>query len=466
MFIGRKTELEKLEMLYRKKGFQFIIMYGRRRVGKTTLMLEFCKGKPSIFFVAEEYNDKIALQKFSEKIFEFFKINDFMSAFESWEKAFLFLAKQAENRRLVVVLDEFPYIVSANKSIPSILQNLIDHHLIGSELFLLVCGSSLSFMEKEVLSYKSPLYGRRTSQFSIEPFGFYDSIKFFKSYSAEDKVKAYSIAGGIPQYLLKLDENVGIKENIIMNFLDKTSYLHEEPKNLLKQELREPALYNSIIEAIAKGASKLNEISAKIGEDNDKCAKYIKTLLELKIIEKETPIVNPAKRSVYKIKDNLFRFWYRFVFPNTELIEQGMYEYLYETHIKKELNHYIAPIFEEICIEFLAKMNKKMALPFVFDKIGRWWGNNPLKKQEEEIDIIAYSGDKAIFGECKWTNELMDNRIVDGLMEKSAIFNSFKEKYYCFFSKSGFCDEVVARAKANDNIKLYSLDDIADDSPF
>lgn len=435
-------------------------MYGRRRVGKTTLIIEFCKNKPSIFFVAEEYNDKIALQKFSEKIFEFFKIQDFMSPFESWEKAFLFLAKQASERRIVVVLDEFPYIVSANKSIPSILQNLIDHHLNNSQLFLIICGSSLSFMEKEILSYKSPLYGRRTSQFSIEPFGFYDSIKFFKSYSAQDKVKAYSIAGGIPQYLLKLDENLSIKENIILNFLDKTSYLHEEPKNLLKQELREPALYNSIIEAIAKGASKLNDISTKIGEDNDKCAKYIRTLIELKVIEKETPIIfNNSKKSIYKIKDNLFRFWYRFVFPNIELIEQGMYEYLYEALIKKEIDHYIGPIFEEICIEFLTKKNKKMDLPFVFNKIGRWWGNNPVKKQQEEIDIIAFSGDKAIFGECKWRNEPLSIQVINELIEKSAIFN-FKEKYYFFFSKSGFYDEVIAKTRSNDIIKLYTLEEI------
>lgn len=458
MFIGREYELSELNKLYNQDKFQFVVIYGRRRVGKTTLINEFCKDKPNIFFVAEEYNDKIALENFSDKILTYFDLKDYMRSFESYEKAFSFLGKQAEKKRLVVVIDEFPYIVSSNKSVPSILQNVIDHKLINTKLFLIICGSSLSFMEKEVLSYKSPLYGRRTAQFKIEPFDYFDSKKFFNNFNAEDKIKAYSILGGIPQYLLKFDDSKSMKENVIENLLNKYSYLYEEPKNLLKQELREPSLYNSIIEAIALGCSKLNEISTKIGESTDKCAKYISTLIELDIVKKELPCSekNQKRKTIYSLKDNLFKFWYRFVFTNYSLIEQGLVEYVYDNKIEPYFNDYISSVFEEICIQHLKNLNKDMKLPFVFEEIGRWWGNNPLKKREEEIDILAVNKDSAIFGECKWRNEPLNMAVVNSLIEKSSILD-YKNKYYALFSKSGFSEDAIRFARESDNLFLFDL---------
>lgn len=458
MFIGRDYELNQLNKLYREDKFQFIVIYGRRRVGKTTLINEFCKDKPNIFFVAEEYNDKIALENFSDKILTFFNMKEYMGSFESWEKAFSFLGKQAEKERLIVVIDEFPYIVNANKSIPSIMQNVIDYKLINSKLFLIVCGSSLSFMEKEVLSYKSPLYGRRTAQFVIEPFDFFDSKKFYNRYDIEDNIKAYSILGGIPQYLKKFSDEKSIRENIIENVLNKSSYIYEEPKNLLKQELREPALYNSIIEAIANGASKLNEIATKVGEDTDKCSKYINTLIELRIVQKEAPAGEDkvVRKSIYSLRDNLFRFYYRFVFSNLSLIEQGLVEYVYDNKIEPYFNEYLSGVFEDICIQYMKYLNKKMKLPFVFECIGRWWGNNPVKKREEEIDILACNKDSAIFCECKWRNEPLNMATVNMLIEKSSILN-YRNKYYVFFSKSGFSEDVVRFAKNVESIFLFDL---------
>lgn len=461
MFIGREYELENLNKLYKKNEFQFIVMYGRRRVGKTTLISKFCKDKPAIFYVAEEYNDKMALQSFSDKILEYFDMKDFITTFETWEKAFMFLAKQSKDKQFVVVIDEFPYIANANKTIPSMLQNMIDHHLKETKLFFIICGSSMSFFEKEVLSYKSPLYGRRTAQFKIDSFDFYDSSKFFTDYSIEEKVKAYGILGGIPQYLLKFNSKVTIEENIKEEILNRTAYLHEEPKNLLKQELREPATYNSIIEAISKGATKINEISTKTGEPSDKCGKYIKTLLELRIVSKETPIgeKESTRKSIYKIEDNLFRFWYRYVFDNVTLIEQEMVDYVYNKKIEPDINAYLGFIFEDICVQFLKKKNRSMELPFVFENIGRWWGNNPIKKRQEEIDILATSKENAIFGECKWKNEVIDINVINSLMEKSSLLN-YKNKYYVFFSKSGYSNGVIEYAKNNDNVMLYDLDTI------
>ncbi|AEM79357.1 AAA family ATPase [Thermoanaerobacter wiegelii] len=455
MFIGREYELETLNRLYNEDKFHFIVMYGRRRVGKTTLLTEFCKDKPSIFFVAEEYNDKIALESFSDKILSYFGLGGLVSRFESWEKAFLFLAQQAKDKRLVVVIDEFPYIVNSNKSIPSLLQNLIDHHLKDTKLFLIICGSSVSFIEKEILSYKSPLYGRRTAQLIVEPFNFFESRKFFPNYDFENQVIAYGVLGGIPQYLNNFDSTKDVYENIKTKILDKASYLYEEPKLLLRQEVREPSLYNSIIEAIASGSSKLNEISTKVGVDTDKCSKYISTLIDLKILEKITPVElkDKSRKSIYKIKDNFFRFWYRFVFTNKALIEQGLIDEVLENKIKPFMNEFIGEVYEEICIDYLKILNKNKKLPFIFEKIGKWWGNNPYKKREEEIDIVALDKNNIMFGECKWQNRKVDMGVLKGLIEKSALFN-YQNKYYILFSKSGFTDDVINFAKNNSNVFL------------
>lgn len=461
MFIGREYELGNLNKLYDRKEFQMVVLYGRRRVGKTTLISEFCKNKPTIFYVAEEHNDKMALQNFSEKILEYFHMKDFISTFESWEKAFLFIAKECRDKQLILVIDEFPYVANSNKTIPSLLQNMIDHNLKDTKLFLILCGSSMSFMEKEVLSYKSPLYGRRTAQFKIEAFDFYDSSKFFRRYNFEQRVNAYGILGGIPQYLLKFKDTNSMDENIMGEILNKTSYLYEEPKNLLKQELREPATYVSIIEAIAKGYTKLNEISTKTGESSDKCAKYLSSLIELKIVKKETPAGDKEsnRKSLYCLEDNLFRFWYRFLPDNITLIEQQMTEYAYDKNIKPYMNEYLGEIFEDICIQFLLRMNKKFKLPFVFQSIGRWWGNNPLKKRQEEIDILALDKENALFGECKWRNEKLDMDVIKSLIGKSLILN-YGNKFYAFFSKSGFTEAAKNYAKNNNNIFLYDIGDM------
>lgn len=460
-FVGREYELNVLEKLYNEDAFQFVVMYGRRRVGKTRLLSEFCKGKNAIFFVAEEYNDKMALEKFSRKILEYFHMDEWIQKFDSWEKAFLFLNQKAEKEPLILVIDEFPYIVSANPSIPSLMQNLIDHQLKTSKLFIVVCGSSMSFMEKEVLSYKSPLYGRRTAQMKIEPFDFFDSIKFFPNYSLEDKVTAYGIVGGIPQYLLKFKDVFSIEENIKNQILNKSSYLFEEPATLLKQELREPALYNSIIEAIATGSSRLNEIATKVGEDSSKSSNYIKSLIELEILEKQIPIGEKenSKKTTYSIKDPLFRFWYRFIFTNIGLIEQEMIDYVYEKKILFELNDFLGSTFERICVDFLKHKNKRMELPFIFERIGQWWGHNPIMKREEEIDILAISKDNALLGECKWRNQLLDMRVINSLLEKSQAL-SYKNKHYIFFSKSGFTDDVINFAKYNEKIILVDFKEI------
>lgn len=462
MFFGREKELEKLNELYKIEGFQFVVMYGRRRVGKTTLLSEFVKDKTHLFFVAEEYSKERALTDFSQQIYKLLELEG-LPPFLGWKEAFEFLIQKVDTKRVVLIMDEYPYLVGADKSISSILQNLIDHKLLKTDLFIVICGSSMSFMEKNVLSYKSPLYGRKTAEMKIEPFDFYESCNFVSAYNAVDKVISYGVLGGIPQYLKYFTDKKDIKENVLNVVLNKGSVLYEEPKNILKQELREPMVYNTIIEAIATGASKMNEIVTKTKMDSDKCARYLGSLINLRIVEKERPIGESADRkSIYKLSDNLFKFWYRFVFHNISLTEQGESEFLYESIIKPDLSEYVGRnVFEDICRQYLWKRNNKRSLPFVFINIGRWWGNNPKANRQEEIDIVAVNKNEAIFCECKWKNEQTGMDVYSGLVEKSKLLSAYSPVKYIIFSKSGFTGTLIQNANNDNKIELVDLDGLS-----
>jgi hypothetical protein len=461
VFVGRKRELEKLNRLWEKGGFQMIVVYGRRRVGKTTLLKRFSEGKNCIFFVCDEVNEKVMLDNFSKTVLEHFEMNDTIAPFESWENLFKFLGEKAKEEHLLLVIDEFPYMADASPEIPSLLQRMIDHEFNDSKLFIALCGSSIGFMEKEVLGSKSPLFGRRTAQFKIEPFSYLEASDFFPTLGFEEKIITYGILGGVPQYLLKWDEYLSIEENIMNNFLDTSAYLYAEPRLILRQELREPALYNSIIEAIASGASKLNEIANKIGQRNDKTSKYIKTLMELEIIDREVPVTEKgsSRKSLYSLRDEMFRFWYNFIFPESTLIETGMGDYLLNKRIMPELSDYIGKTFEKVCADFVKRKNANGEFKVRFRKIGRWWGNNPHKKKQEEIDIVGLNDEVMLFGECKWRNQKVGTAELNKLIEKSGMFNA-REKMYILFSKSGFSKELYDMSKNDGSLTLFSLEEL------
>lgn len=459
MFLGREKELIKLNNLYNSNGFQFVVMYGRRRVGKTTLLSEFAKNKPHLFYVAEEYSKDRALIDFSNQIYKLFDLEG-LPPFNGWNEAFEFITKKAYQRRLIIIIDEYPYLVGADKSISSILQNTIDHKFLKTNIFIIICGSSMSFMEKDVLSYKSPLYGRKTSELKIEPFNFFESCKFVPNYCNIDKIKTYAVLGGIPHYLRYFDDMKSVRDNILNVILSKGSVLYEEPKNILKQELREPMIYNTIIESIATGSSKMNEIVTKTKMESDKCSRYLNSLIELRIIEKEHPVgENKSRKTIYKLSDNLFKFWYRFVFHNIGLAEQDESEFLYDSIINIDWSDYIGQnIFEDICKQYLWNLNKERKLPFVFVNIGRWWGNNPKQKKQEEIDIVATNNSKAIFCECKWRNEKTGVEVLENLKNKSLLLTKYKPIRYFLFSKSGFTGTLIEKSKNTTELELISID--------
>ncbi len=460
MFIGRERELDTLNRLYASNKFEFTVIYGRRRVGKTALINQFIRDKNAIYFMGVESNARQNLENFSRSILEYRTGIETESAFLSFQAALEYVFRLSEKERLILAIDEYPYVARSDKSLASTLQLLIDKYKDNSKLMLILCGSSMSYMEDHVLAYKAPLYGRRTAQMKILPFDFAETCRYFKNFSDADKALIYGIAGGTPQYLLQMNDNLSIEDNIKNTFLNPSSALFEEPENLLKQEVREPALYNAIITAIANGSTRLSEISGKVGEDTNVCSTYVKNLAALGIIRKETPYGEKASRkTIYVIEDNLFRFWYRFVPENNSIIARGAADLAYK-RIAPFLSDYMGKVFEEICKQYLWKLLLAGKCPVQFSSLGRWWGNDPKIKQQTEIDILAEQDKNiALFGECKWTNEKVDLGVLETLVKRSELF-PYQHKYFYLFAKSGFTKGCMDRAKEMGNAALVRYEDM------
>ena len=460
MFIGRENELNALERLYRSDKFEFAVIYGRRRVGKTALINHFIDGKKAIYFMGVESNEKQNLENLSKSIIEFSSGIQGETYFSSYQAALEYVFKLAKEERIILAIDEYPYVARASKSLASTLQMLIDKYKEESKLMLILCGSSMSYMEDQVLAYKSPLYGRRTAQMKITPFDFEECCTYLRGLSDEDKALIYGIVGGTPQYLLQMSDKLSVEENIKNTYLNPMSFLYEEPVNLLKQEVREPAIYNAIITAIATGSSRMSEIATKVGESTTTCTAYIKSLINLGIIKRETPYgEKTSKKTIYSIEDNMFYFWYRFVLENSSVIARGAANLVYK-RIETQLSDYMGRIFEEICTQYLWKQLLSGNMPIEFVSLGRWWGNDPRKKSQTEIDIMGeQDSNSAIFAECKWRNENVDLDVLETLIERSGLFRYTKDHYF-LFSKTGFTKGCVEKDAEMGNVTLVKYEDI------
>lgn len=479
MFIGREVELKFLQDKYTEEGGQLIVLYGRRRIGKTETLREFCKDKPHIFFSCTQTTDRVQLRNFSNRMFkEDIPAKNYISEFADWERAFrAILDLPYHDQKKLLVIDEFPYMCRGNRSIPSILQNLWDTELRNDNVMLILCGSAMSFIEKELLSEKNPLYGRATGIYKMKEMGFYDAAKFFPDYSDQDKILAYAVLGGIPHYLRQWNPELSVDENIKRNILTKGCILYSEVEFLLHQELRETPIYNSIIEAVALGSTKLNDISQKsLIEDTSKTSVYLKNLIELGIIEREFSVDAKIKeqanssRGTYRLTDNFFRFWYSFGFANFSQLEDGDVDGVYEYVVKPALHEFTSFAFEDICREFVREMQKKNELPFRYSKMGRWFGKSTVRDAkaasgfrtaETEIDLLAISkgAEEYLVGECKFKGEPFSySEYLDTLAKLSPL----KEKakfYYALFSENGF-DKKISDCATENKTYLYSLEQI------
>lgn len=461
MFYCREEELRTMNNRYKKDRFECVVIYGRRRVGKTALINEFCKGKPTVYFSALNASSQENLEALSKAIYTCQNPDSTSTpTYRSYEDALEAITGMAMEKRLVFVIDEYPYLAKAEKSISSRLQHIIDHSWQGSRIYLILCGSSMSFMEYQVLGYESPLYGRRTAQFKIQALTYREITEFHPELKAADQALLYGVTGGIPHYINKLDVESNLDEALLDNLFSTSSYLFEEPENLLKQELREPAIYNSVISAIAAGASHSNEISTKVGLESGVCAKYLKVLLDLGILKKETPITEkPGKKTIYAIDDNFFRFWYRFVPRNMSVISAGRMRLIYEQAVKRFYPDYMGLVFEKMCQEYLLRYAKD--LPILLSNVGQWWGTDSKTRKEVQIDIVGapVDGNEYLIGSCKYRNEKIGIEELELLRRYAAVFRQNGIFHYFIFSKGGFT-QALLEAEMQGEVTLLTLEDL------
>lgn len=461
MFYCREEELRVMNQRYEKDRFECIVIYGRRRVGKTALINEFCKDKPTVYFSALNASAQENLEALSKAIYVYKNLEGSSApVYQSFADALEEITLLAKDQRLVFVVDEYPYLAKAESSISSRLQHMIDHFWQGGKLYFILCGSSMSFMEYQVLGYESPLYGRRTAQFKIQALTYREMTVFHPKLGAEDQALLYGVTGGVPHYINKLDVEDNLDEAILNNLFHTSSYLFEEPENLLKQELREPAMYNSIISAIAGGASRSNEISTKVGLESGVCSKYLRVLLELGILKKETPVTEKSgKKTIYTIGDNFFRFWYRFVPKNMSVISAGRIRQIYEQAVKRFYPDYMGLVFEKMCREYLLRYAGD--LPVLLSEVGQWWGTDARTRKEVQIDLVGtpVEGNEYLIGSCKYRNEKIGVDELELLRRYASAFKEGGKFHYYIFSKGGFTEALLEQEKRGE-VRLVTLEDI------
>lgn len=419
-FVGREKELGYLEGRWREGSPELIVVYGRRRVGKTELLMQFArKGqKKTLYFLATEVTRKEHLRQFSQIMRTVFHEPILeLSPFPTWEAVFNYLGEQARGERLLVILDEFPYLCEAAPELPSLLQKFWDLKGKESRLFLVLCGSHMGFMERQILSQKSPLYGRRTGQIRLQPFDFREAGLFFPGYSAQDQLMAYGMLGGMPAYLLRFSPKRSLRENLLQEMLQTQGYLYEEPMFLLRMELRDPKVYAGVLGAIASGCTKLNEISQRVGLSAQVVSKYLDVLQELGLVVREVPFTARAprrnKKGRYRVVDPYLGFWFRFVQPYASLIESDKGLLVSEEFIWPHIQEYMGPVFERIAAAYLLRYAaEELGVPPVL-RAGREWGGNL------EIDVVASHADGSLsFGECKWSRRPVGEKVLRGLLHK------------------------------------------------
>jgi AAA+ ATPase superfamily predicted ATPase len=461
LFVNRRRELASLEEHYRSERAELYVLYGRRRVGKTELLQTFCQEKRHLFFVADLGTEASLLAEFTRVISAFAQgDSDLLAPFASWDTAFAFLARFAATERLVLVLDEFTYLIRANPALPSILQRLWDRRLRETRLMLVLCGSYVGMMEKHVLTYEAPLYGRRSAQWQMQPLGFHDAALFHPRYDASNHVYAFGILGGVPAYLLQFGEGDSVLDNVQRRVLTQGAFLYDEPRFLLLEELHEPSRHFAILEAIAAGHTRPNEIAQAVGLAATSLPSYLDTLRALGLVEREVPATetqpHKSKRGRYRILDHYFRFWFRFVAPHRSLLERGDTAPVAQL-IQEQIDQFTGPVFEAVCREHVWRLAREGLLGFLPQSVGRWWDDH------DEIDVVAVGDQQALLGECKWTTRSVGVNVLDELRRKAQPLvarQGWQHVTYMLFARAGFTPALRDDA-ARDGVVLVDLAGLA-----
>ena len=457
-FVDREQEMATLQREYDRDGSGLVVLYGRRRVGKTTLISEFIKNKNALFFLASEESESQNRLAFQEKAADFLN-SDLLKNVEvkSWDVLFRAIMDTHFDSKPVIVLDEFQYLGKSNPAFPSVFQRIWEEILKDRQVMVILCGSLISMMQSQTLAYDSPLYGRRTAQIRLKqiPFAYYHA--FFPEKNRKELIEMYAVTGGVPKYIELFSQSKDIYSAIETCVLNRSGYLYDEPHFLLQQEVSEVGSYFSIIKAIAAGNTKLSAIAGVLEVKSTSLTKYLKTLMDLDILEREVPVTEDSpeksKKGLYKIKDNYLRFWFAFVYPNMSFIESGHGRIVMDKIRKSLVRNHIAFVYEDVCRERMWEMNAQSAWPFYFSKLGRYWDS------KEEIDIAAIDpdGKNLILGECKYWQEPVGVSVLRELEAKAKTVSWEKEKrktWFVLFSVNGFTEELRAEAAARTDLQL------------
>ena len=457
-FVDREQEMATLQSEYARDGSGLVVLYGRRRVGKTTLISEFIRDKKALFFLASEESESQNRLAFQQKAADFLN-SDLLKNVEvkSWDVLFRAIMDTHFDSKPVIVLDEFQYLGRSNPAFPSVFQRIWEEILKDRQVMVILCGSLISMMQSQTLAYDSPLYGRRTAQIRLKqiPFAYY--YEFFPEKSRKELIEMYAVTGGVPKYIELFSQSKDIYSAIETCVLNRSGYLYDEPHFLLQQEVSEVGSYFSIIKAIAAGNTKLSAIAGVLEVKSTSLTKYLKTLIDLDILEREVPVTEDSpeksKRGLYKIKDNYLRFWFAFVYPNMSFIESGHGRIVMDKIRKGLVRNHIAFVYEDVCAERMWEMNAQSVWPFYFSKLGRYWDS------KEEIDIVAIDpdGKNLILGECKYWQEPVGVSVLRSLEAKAEMVAWEKGKrktWLVLFSVNGFTEELRAVAETRTDLHL------------
>lgn len=467
-FIGREKELKELKSLFSRPGFDLLLLFGRRRIGKTELLLEFLKRNKclSTYFMGSKATEEVNVKDLSYSIFKTFGLNKSLPPLTDWNSLFHFLDDQEFKEKYVLILDEFQYLANTNAKdnqvLTSIIQKFADKwSRENKNIFLILSGSSVSYLSN-LASYSNPLYGRITKQIELFPLSYFNLNEFFPNYTSEEKIQIYSVFGGIPGYLKYVDDSKSVNENICDLVIDDEGRLHNEVEFLLKDELKNLYVYSSILRAVGNGATKISKISSWTGIEVTSLPVYLNVLENtVHLLRKVNPIGSKKKNGIYEIADPFFNFYFSFCAKHIqefEIISPKDFVKLYMT--KEIFNSYVGLCFEKICKNFLINKPREGNLPFIAKAIGKWWGVNPKRKTATDIDIVIEGLDKVICCECKFTDKPLSKQDVLDLIQDGNICLDKPVFANYFFLKTPPSKEAEELIKADKNNRIILCDDL------
>lgn len=442
-----------------------VVVYGRRRVGKTALLQHFSEDKPTLFFTAQQQADIDNLRDFTRAIVEKFGLPEATPPFATWNDALSYIAQRSRGEHLLFIFDEFPYAAASSAGLPSALQVAIDHSFRETDCLMVLCGSNQGFMEGEVLGEKSPLYGRRTAQLHLEPFDYLDAARMLPPCTPQERISYYAAFGGTPYYLEALDRSSPFEQNVARLYFSRTGLMYDEPAMLLRQELRDPSTYSSVLRAIAHGANRLNLIADHAHVQTSSLTAYLRTLCDLGIVECLVPHGEPerSKRSIYRIADPV-SFWYRFVSPVATAVEAGLGEQASARLMADQRRtEYEGHIFERVCQQWVVRQAQAGTLPLMVTNVDSWWGTDTAVHERADIDVVASDeiGKRDVLvGECKWREDFDETDAVDTLRRRAPLVGEYPNRWYYLFSKHQVGRVSQKKAKAAGDLCLVCADDL------